>query len=110
LVASFALVFWLLCGTAEPLDATFQNQSGVSPQCDGVVAPSPVTALSLSRPAKLKAGTSSRKNRTQALAPDKSVGTGLQSSGFLPVTCNGRSFAADVTVGFGRSPPSFSLI
>jgi hypothetical protein len=103
LVPSFALVFCLLCGAAEPLHQNFQNQTA-SPDRD-LVAPRPVTAVSLGGSTKLKSGISFRKNRTQALAPDEAVGTVLQSSRLLSVTCNVRYLAADVTSGSGRSPP-----
>jgi hypothetical protein len=107
LFASFALVFGMLCGAAEPLYQNFQDQFAVSPQRD-LVAPRPFTSVSLGSPTKLKSGVSFRKNGTQALALDSSVGTALQSSGFLSPGCNVRCLAADVTLGFGRSPPALS--
>lgn len=107
LFASFALVFGMLCGVVEPLYQNFQDQFAASRQRD-VVAPSPVTTVSLGGPTELNSGISFRKGRAQALAPDQSVVTALQSSIFLPVTCNMRYLAPNLTLGFGRSPPSSS--
>ena len=109
LLASLALVFCLLCGAAEPLQSSFQEQSGPSPQRDSVVAPRPFAAVSLGRPAKAKSGITFRKSRAKALAPDKSSGATLQTSSGLSITCHVRHLAADVALGFGRSPPSLSL-
>jgi hypothetical protein len=108
LFAPLALVLSLLCGAAEPLYSNPHDQFAVSVQRD-LVAPRPLASVSLGGPTKLKAGTSFRKNRTQALAPDESVGTTLQSSSLLSVACNVTYLAAVVTLGSGRSPPSFSL-
>jgi hypothetical protein len=105
LFASIALVFGMLGGAAEPLCQSFQDQFAVSPQRD-LVAPRPFTSVSLGGPTKLKSGISFRKNGPQALAPNAAIGTALQSSGFLFLSCNVRCLAADVTLGFGRSPPS----
>ena len=98
----------LLCGAAEPLYSNFQHLSAVSPQRD-LVAPRPFSSISLGSPTKLKSGVSYRKNGAQALAPDESSETALQSSSFLTVTCTLRYLATDVTLGFGRSPPPLSL-
>ena len=108
LFASFAIVFCMLCAAAEPLYSNFSDQSATSPQRD-VVAPRPFTSVSLGGPTKLTSGISFRKNRAHALAPDESIKTALQSSSFLFVACNVRCLAADVTIGFGRSPPYFLL-
>lgn len=102
-----ALVFGLLCGVVEPLYQNFQDQSAVSPQRD-LVAPRAFATVSLGGPTKLTSGISFRKNGTHALASGESVRAALQISSFLSLSCHVRCLAADVTLGFGRSPPSLS--
>lgn len=97
----------LLCGAVESLYPD-QDASAVSPPRE-VAAPRAVTTVSLGGPTKLTSGISFRKNRVHTLAPNESVRAALQSSSFLSVACNVRYFAADVQLGFGRSPPLLSL-
>jgi hypothetical protein len=111
LLASAALVFCLVCGAAEPVYSSFQDPSGPSPQGDSsVVAARPGAGATLGRLAKPKSGVSFRKSRAKALAPHKSARATLQTSGGLSITCHVRHLAVDVALGFGRSPPSLTLI
>jgi hypothetical protein len=109
LLPSLALVLCLLCGAAEPQYSSFRDQSELSPQRDSVVAPRPVTAVSLGCPAKLKSGISFRKSRAKAVAPDKSAAATLQPFSVLSVTCHVRHLSHDVALGFGRSPPFLTI-
>lgn len=109
LLPSLALVLCLLGGAAEPFYSSFQDHSDLSSDRDSVVAPRPVTAISLGRPAKLRSGVSFRKNRPQAVRARKSPAATLPASSLRFVSCHVRHLTADVALGFGRSPPALSL-
>jgi hypothetical protein len=99
------VVICLLLGSAGQAFASFDFHS-VSSDCDALVARRSTASFSQWSPAKLRAGISSRKTGSTLLAPPKTASVLLRSRRFLSIEHHQRDLSNDVSLGFGRSPPS----
>ena len=109
LLPSLALVICLLCGVAEPLSSDFQDQSSLSHGQDNVLAPRPLGAISVGRPAKLRSGVCFRKNRSKAVLANLFAAPVLQAFSAPSVALGVHLVTSDVSVGYGRSPPFLTI-
>ena len=109
LLPSLALVVGLLCGVAEPLSPDFQDQFSFSHGQRTVLAFRVLGAISVGRPAKLRSGAGFRKNRSKAVVANLSAMAVLRASSVPSVTLGARLVTSDVSVGYGRSPPSLTI-
>ena len=105
LLPSFSLVVCLLLGSAGQAFASFDSR-GTSPDRDLLLTRRSTAAFSQWSPAKLRVGVSSRKTGSTLVAPPKTSSVLLRSRRFLSLEHHQRYLFNDVSLGFGRSPPS----
>ena len=106
---SLALVVGLFCGVAEPPSSDFQDPSSLSHGRHNVLAPCPLGAISVGRPAKLRSGATFRKNGSKAVVANPSALPVLRASSVPSATLGAQLAASDVFVGYGRSPPFLTI-
>jgi hypothetical protein len=95
----------LLLGSAGQAFASFDFHNE-SPDRDALLARRSTAAFSQWSPAKLRTGVSSRKTGSTLIAPPKTASVLLRSLRFLSIDHHQRYLFDDVSLGFGRSPPS----
>ena len=105
LLPSFALVVCLLLESAGQAFGSFDSH-GTSPDRDLLLTRRSTAAFSQWSPAKLRVGVSSRKTGSTLVAPPKTPSVLLRSRRFLSDEDHRRYLFNDVSLGFGRSPPS----
>lgn len=110
LLPSLALVCCLLLGSAGQAFSSFDSQRDKSPDREIFLARRSTINLSQWSTGKLRASESARKNGYKLAAPKNTASVALLALQFISFAHPTRYFLADVSTGFGRSPPSLLTI
>ena len=106
LLPSLSLVICLLLGSAGQAFSTFDSQQSQSHNPDLSLARRSTASFSQWSPAKLRSAASSRRTGSKLLAPPKTISASLRDFHFVSSAHLQRHLSNDVSLGFGRSPPS----